>query len=437
MTRLNELKQARIEARDTHAALLDGHLAACKTESRSFSDEEKTAQTAAEGKVKGLDEQVGAEERRLELVRATAPSVNVGADRATEKPWESGPKGLGDWAMAVKRAQLGHGLDPRLAHGMSREQYQAAASGMGEAYGPDGGFAVPVEQASGIEREMFTVGDLLSRVDTRDISGNAITYNIMKETSRADGSRQGGVLGYWIDEGESPDATKFQLSKIELKLRKVGCLGYLTEELEADAMALGQELQRAFADELIFQVENKIYRGSGAGSPLGFMVAPCVVSVAKETSQVAAPIVGRNLAKMWARMPARSRANAVWLVNVDCDPQLDELVFPIGATTPEARFVNYGPDGILRIKGRPVVAVEYAETLGTQGDIALVDMSRYRLIRKGGVQQASSIHVRFSQGENTYRAIYRVDGQPVPRSAITPFKGTATLSPFVILDTRA
>jgi HK97 family phage major capsid protein len=92
---------------------------------------------------------------------------------------------------------------------------------------------------------------------------------------------------------------------------------------------------------------------------------------------------------------------------------------------------------VLRIKGRPVIAVEYAETVGTVGDIALVDLSKYRVIRKGGVEQASSMHVYFAQGEQAFRAFYRVDGQAVPRAALTPFKGSATLSPFVVLATRA
>ena len=61
--------------------------------------------------------------------------------------------------------------------------------------------------------------------------------------------------------------------------------------------------------------------------------------------------------------------------------------------------MNYGPEGVLTIKGRPVVPVEYAETVGTVGDISLVDMSKYRLIRKGGVEQASSMHVYFAAGE--------------------------------------
>ena len=57
--------------------------------------------------------------------------------------------------------------------------------------------------------------------------------------------------------------------------------------------------------------------------------------------------------------------------------------------------------------------------------------------RKGGVQQASSMHVYFAQGEQAFRAFYRVDGQAAPRAAMTPFKGSSTLSPFVVLATRS
>lgn len=160
------------------------------------------------------------------------------------------------------------------------------------------------------------------------------------------------------------------------------------------------------------------------------------MSVAKETNQAAATINTTNLSKMWARMPARSKANAVWLINVDCEPQLDELAQAIGTAGTAPRFVNYGADGILTIKGRPVVQVEYAESVGTVGDIALVDLSKYRLIRKGGVEQANSMHVYFTTGEQAFRAFYRVDGQAVPRAALTPFKGSNTLSPFVVLATR-
>lgn len=403
-----------------------------------------TELTGLEDKAESLAEQL-AQARRLqddERKSVAAPVIQMGANLAEGEPWgptvaetaspylknEVRHMALGRFAQAVRAAGLGQGVDPRL---------MATATGAGTQSDSNLGFAVPMEVAPGIEREMYEGGEVLSRCDVRTIGGNAITYNRFDETSRADSSRQGGVLGYWVDEGTAPTASNTKLDRMELKLRKVGAFGVMTDELLADAQALGGELESAFARELIFQVENKIWRGNGASAPLGFTIASCLVSVAKETNQAAATINTKNLSKMWARLPASSQKNAVWFVNVDCGPQLDDLSQAIGTAGTAPRFVNYSDTGVLTIKGRPVVPVEYAETVGTQGDIALCDMSRYRVIRKGGIEQASSMHVYFAQGEQAFRAFYRVDGKPVPKAAMTPFKGSLTLSPFVVLDTRS
>jgi HK97 family phage major capsid protein len=423
---------AKVEAvtaqmRGIHEAAGDEPLSAEQTAKWEALKGERDALTAAHGQATA----------QVEFER-TAPAVSVspgngdrvvvGKDRAADQPWaESG--GLGAFLIAVKRAAQGRGTDPRL---------MAAASGMGEAIGPDGGFAVPIEYGEDIEKQMWDTGVILSRVSQRPISGNAMTFNVINETSRVDGSRRGGVLGYWLDEGDAPTKSAIKIARVELKLRKVGAIGYMSDELTEDAPALEAELREAFAEELQFRTEDAIVNGLGATQPLGFLQAPCLVTVAKETNQAAATIKTTNLSKMWSRMPARSKANAAWLINVDAEPQLDELTIPAGTGAVEPRFVTYGPDGLLRIKGRPVIAVEYCATVGTVGDICLVDLSQYRLIRKAsGVRQDSSMHVRFLNDEQTFRAIYRVDGQPLPRAAITPFKGSNTLSPFVALATRS
>jgi len=381
--------------------------------------------------------------RRLQEDERAEGRLVPGAVLAEQKVWgptlhsdatplmraEARQAALGEFAIAVRSAMSGTGFDPRLA---------AAATGMGTAVPSDGGFAVPLEVAAGIERDMFASGDLLSRVDARTITGDAIAYNVVDETSRATGSRQGGVTGYWVDQGTAPTASQTRLARVELKLRKVGALGYMTDELVSDAAALGGELESMFTDELVFQVEDAITEGTGAAQPLGYLLAPCLVTVAKETGQAAATINTANLSKMWARMNPRSKKTAVWLINGDAGPQLDFLSIPAGTSALEPRFVNYNSEGILTIKGRPVVETEYNATVGTVGDIVLFDGKKYRLIRKGGVEQASSIHVRFAQGEQVFRAFYRVDGQMMPRAPLTPFKGGAnTLSPVVALATRA
>jgi len=444
------IKQLKQDAADNAAAQ-----AKLKAEGRRLlavaepTADQKSRLTAINTELDTLADQAATITERLAMAQkfadeeraAGAAPIQMGQDRAELRPWgpqlaanaaphlvrEAQHTALGNFALAVRAAASGQ-PDVRL---------MAAATGMGTQVDSSMGFAVPHEVAPGIEREMYETGDILSRCDVRTIGGNSISYNILDETSRADGSRGSGVLGYWVDEGQAPTASAMKLARIDLKLRKVGALGVMTDELLQDATALGGELSGAFTDELIFQTENKVFRGNGANAMQGFLNAACLVTVAKETGQAAASINTTNLSKMWARMPARSKKNSVWLINVDCEPQLDELAQAIGTAGTAPRFVNYGPEGVLTIKGRPVIPVEYAETVGTVGDISLVDLSKYRVIRKGGVEQASSMHVYFAQGEQAFRAFYRVDGQAVPRAALTPFKGSNTLSPFVVLATRS
>jgi HK97 family phage major capsid protein len=66
-----------------------------------------------------------------------------------------------------------------------------------------------------------------------------------------------------------------------------------------------------------------------------------------------------------------------------------------------------------------------------------VDLSQYLFVDKGGIQSASSIHIKFDYAETAFRWIYRADGQPTWQSALTPFKGSNTVSPYIALNTRS
>ena len=129
----------------------------------------------------------------------------------------------------------------------------------------------------------------------------------------------------------------------------------------------------------------------------------------------------------------------MWLINQDIEPQLDDLQMVIGT----GGVPIYLPPGGLsdtpfaRLKGRPVIPVEYCPTLGTVGDIILVNLNEYMLVDMGAPQQASSMHVAFTTDEMAFRVTYRVDGHPLWKSALTPFKGSATQSPIVALATRS
>lgn len=337
--------------------------------------------------------------------------------------------GFGEFLQAVAKARLGHGSDVRLF---------SAATGAGESVGADGGFLVPTEMADDILLRAVA-GEVWSRVKRRTLGvANSIEINVVDETNRATGSRHGGVQGYWVDEGTAPTASKPKFAKLSFKPRKLAALGYATDELLADAALIQGIMFDAFVDELKFLTEDSIINGTGVGQPKGLLNENAKIEVSKETGQAASTIVTKNLSKMWARLFARNRANAVWLINQDIEPQLDELAFAVGTGGLEPRFITYGPEGTLRIRNKPVIPVEYCATLGTVGDIILADLGEYWLFDKGEPQRASSMHVAFTTDEMAFRVTYRVDGALSWRSVLTPFKGTSnTVAPVVTLATRA
>ena len=90
--------------------------------------------------------------------------------------------------------------------------------------------------------------------------------------------------------------------------------------------------------------------------------------------------------------------------------------------------------------GIPAVPVEQCQTLGDLGDIFLADFTNgYALATKGGIKQDVSMHVQFLTDQSVFRAVLRVDGQPILASKVTPFKGGSTYdqSHFIGLAVRA
>lgn len=326
--------------------------------------------------------------------------------------------------------------DQRLNIVQEQVTEMAAAAGMSEGVPSDGGFLVQPDFSSTLLRRTYDIGAILSRVSSIPVTGNGLKINGIDETSRVNGSRYGGVQAYWVDEAGTVAAKKPKFRQLELDLKKLMGIAYLTDELIADAAALEAFVGEAFAEEFSFKLEDGIVWGTGAGQLLGFMNSPALVTVSKESGpQAADTVVKENIFKMWSRMWARSRPNAIWLINQDIEPQLYGLVLgQSGIYFPAGTFANNSGYGMLM--GRPVIPVEYASTLGDLGDIMLVDPSQYLMINKGGLQAATSIHVRFLTDEMTLRFTLRTDGEPTWHSALTPYKGTNTLSPFVTLEAR-
>lgn len=325
----------------------------------------------------------------------------------------------------------------------SPELVQRSITGMGESVGSDGGFLVDSQHSTDLLQRVYSTGQIASRVrrlPPLKAGFNGITLPYLDETSRATGSRLGGVTMAWEGEAEVLTASKPKIGKMELSLKKLTGLCYTTGELLQDAAQLGAIITDSFVKEMAFSVEDAIFRGTGAGRPLGFMNSDCKITVSKESSQTADTITFNNVASMMARLNPASIPTAVWLANIACLPELLKMSVPIKNV---AGTENVGGSGAgliynpteRKLLGLPVLFVEYCEGLGDEGDLVLCDLGEYLMIDRA-MQGTSSIHVRFAYDETAFRFIYRCDGQPAQKTALTPYKGTATTSPFIALQAR-
>lgn len=401
---------------------------------RGLTAEEQAQFDALQTEIVDLEKTIAAqktvEDRQAVMNTPVNPPVYAQPKSKDERKFAS----FGEQLRAVvEAAKPGGSIDPRLSI--------KAATGLNESVGSDGGFLVEEDFTKELLKRTYDTGILASKCNKIPLStaANSMKINGIDETSRKNGSRWGGIQAYWEGEADALAGTKPKFRQMELNLRKLTGLCYATDELLSDASALEAVIMQGFSEEFGFKVDDAIINGSGAGVPQGILNSKALVTVPKEQGQAAGTINVQNVVNMWSRCWGRSRQNAAWYINQDIEPQLFTMSLAVGTGGVPVYMPASGVSGspYSTLFGRPVIPLEQCETLGTLGDIILADFSQYLLIDKGGINAASSIHVRFLYDENVFRFIYRVDGQPVWNSPLQPFKGSSTLSPFVALANRA
>jgi HK97 family phage major capsid protein len=361
---------------------------------------------------------------------AGASNITVGSDRAGDKPFAS----LGEQLQSIAAFTQRNTLDPRLM------KIMASASGGSANVPSDGAFLIQQDFSVDLMKEGFNEGQLAAKCSTTEVSGSSdgLLVAYVDETSRATGSRWGGIQIYRAAEADSATAKKPKIGEWELRLADLIGAAYMTERLLQDAPAMQSVFNEGFLSEFAFVIDDEIIRGTGTGQCMGLKNSGATVSQTKESGQAVGTVVAENIINMWSRLTPRSKKNAEWYVNQEVEPLLQSMQIGTGAS---GQLVYMAPGGLSgsaygTIYGRPVNVVEQCDAPGTVGDIILADLSQYKLITKGGIQGDSSIHVRFLNNERTFRWIARVSGAPKLKTPITPDKGTKTLSPFVTLAAR-
>ncbi|MFA5385570.1 MAG: phage major capsid protein [Eubacteriales bacterium] len=351
---------------------------------------------------------------------------------------------FGEFLVAVARAGAPYGRFPGAGVVDNRLSKIAiprdAASGMSANVPADGGFLISPTRSNEILQKTYETGAIASRCAAYEIGdySDSLEVPYVNESSRANGSRWGGFRAYREGEVDAPTASNTDIGLWECRVTDLKALIYITERLLNDAPAMESLIMDLLPQEFAFKLDDEILNGSGGIQCKGIIGDPATVNITKETGQVADTVLYENILKQWARCWGRSRANAAFYYNQDCEPQLFALSMNVGTGGVPVFLPANGLSGspYATLFGRPLIPVEQAATVGTEGDIILGDFSQYAIVRKGGLRSASSVHVKFIYDEMTFKFNMRVNGKPKWKSVLTPFKGTNTLAPFVTIDDR-
>lgn len=368
---------------------------------------------------------------------ASRDGLRNSALRTPEERGRWGFHSFGEFALVCQRAaRPGGQIDNRLS-------VMNAAPTNPASEGEDGGYLVPPEFRQEIMAKVMAEDELLPRTDQIPTSGNSITFP-KDETTPWQSS--GGIQAYWEGEARAYTGSRPVFETMTVRANKLTALVPVTDELLEDAPALTAYLNRKAPEVMGFKINDAILNGNGAGMPLGIFNAPCTVEVAKETSQPANTVLSQNILKMYSRMYAKWRANAIWLIHQDVEPLLPLLNIPIknvaGSENVGGAPVYVPPGGLsgaqyATLLGRPILPMQACPALSAAGDVQFVDLKQYcTAVKSTGIRADTSIHLYFDYGATAFRFTFRVGGQPWWSAAITPKNGSNTLAPFVRLGAR-
>lgn len=429
--------------------------------SRGMTDEEKTRFVELGPKIEGLQTQLAETGEFLEAAEAAntaekasnvKPVVDPDADAATTAAAKAGVvvgqsaedklmKSPSFFGMAL------HAVRKIAGHEATAEDHKlvkmlAGPTGANSDVPSDGGFLIAPERSNVILERMYDTGAIASLVTRQPIGANSNSMSLpaIDETSRADGSRYGGVSSTWVGQGTTVTAGRPKFRTMELKLKKLLAFVYGTDELIVDAAAFSAFVGRILPLELTFRLEDAIVNGDGSNKPAGFLNSGAAITVSR---QLAARVIYEDVSGMWKRMWAPLRKTAVWIIDQSVEQELEQLSISIGTAGVLAPIyrpagISVGPDGTqgyspATLYGRPILTTEYNAALGTVGDIVLTNLGEYTVIDKGGVDQAVSLHVAFLTDEQVWRFTYRADGQLNWNAPLTPKSAGSTLSCVVTL----
>ncbi len=318
------------------------------------------------------------------------------------------------------------GYDLAMARMTPEEREQSMGVGV------EGGFAVPtqfldtllqVSTQDAIIRPRATVIPAGSPPDAQ------IAIPALNQTAAQ--NVYGGVTVTWISEGESKEETDLELLEVKLTPSEVAGWIRTTDKLLRNWQASGPLLETQLRGAMLGVEDTTFISGTGVGQPTGIIGSPGSIAVARAG---AGAIVYADITGMMVRR--RPRTSYIWIASPDIEQELMTIVDPgAGGTLIWQPNAREGQPATLM--GLPLEFNERQPTLGTLGDLILVDLTKY-LIKDGSgpfVGISSNVGTDFIKNKTVVKIFKLVDGAPWVSAPIPQENPLATTrSPYVVLN---
>ena len=242
--------------------------------------------------------------------------------------------------------------------------------------------------------------------------------------------RFAGVETYWFAEGATITASDAPAWRnVKLEPVGVGAIATVSDKLLRNASEAQATLQTLLAASLATKIDKACMSGNGVGKPLGVFGHPATLTVARASGGA---VAYADLVGMFSRLRGAGKAGAVWVVSQTVLPSLMTMATGLGQLLWQPNAVS-GLPGLLL--GYPVAIDESAPTLGSLGDVQLLDLSFYG-IKLGSalrIDMSNSTGTNFEKAMTSFRVIASIDGQPLLSEPWLLDDGTTQTSPFVQL----
>ncbi len=323
-------------------------------------------------------------------------------------------------------------------HKRLKSVYQAerTKSSMGQTSGPSGGYLVPTELSLDIMADVSEAALIRPRAQVVPMNSSRMLLPLPDATTAQTAATApffGGILMTWTQEQQTRPETEPAFRQVELKAWDLTGYALESNPMAADAgPGLEAWFRKIFAQSIAWYEDRAYLFADGVGKPTGILNNAGTKVVTRQTS---VQFTQQDVYKMSQALLPDSWGRAIWIVS----PSIWEWLMKMGTTQwqiNQPMDVTEGKPHFV-LNGQHGFVSSQCPTVGTTGDVILVDPGLYVIGDRGAVEIAVSLHepTAFLKNQLVWRVTYRGDGQPWFNKLLTMADASTTVSPYVVLST--